>query len=276
MEGKINLDAELYSLQPIPFQTVKLFLTKTLPELGWGQSNEEETLFDAGCGPGGTTTKLILPLFPRLKKCFAVDILPGMIDSAKKHNFDPKIEYSVANLADWSSLEHFENQITKFVSVYCFHWLKDPRKGFENAFRLLKPGGEAAITCVLESSYYSTLIEMHNNPEWTNLFQNVDYVPTFQKYKHDGASCKKMAEDIGFEVLHCKDEKKTNVFRSDKERKDFFWSICVLRPYIHSDRKKAFEQEFLEVLDKLNDIKDASLLLQKDKILEIVIKKPEF
>ncbi|PRD21049.1 UNVERIFIED_CONTAM: hypothetical protein NCL1_52931 [Trichonephila clavipes] len=153
MERNINLDSELYSPQPIPFQP--------------GQSNEEETLFDAGCGPGGTTVKFILPLIPRLKK---------------------------------SSLEHFENQITKFVSVYCFQWLKDPRKGFENVFRLLKPGGEAASTCVLQSSYYSAFIEMHNNnPAWTNLFQNVDHLSTFQKYKYDGADCNKIAEDIGFE-----------------------------------------------------------------------------
>ncbi|GIY65705.1 juvenile hormone acid O-methyltransferase [Caerostris extrusa] len=218
----MTLDAELYNTRPIPFDNVKLFFKDTLPQLGFGKSNEKEIVFDVGCGPGGSTYQLVLPLFrfleklfaidmlpnmiemarkhnshpkyrgtewltflaasaeealspfpyrdnphaiskccidvthlslPRgqvylfrfLEKLFAVDMLPNMIEMARKHNSHPNIEYRVANIEDWSTVKEWEDQITKVVSIYCFHWLKDIRKGFYNMHRLLKTDGEAAI-----------------------------------------------------------------------------------------------------------------------------------
>ncbi|GFY18759.1 methyltransf_25 domain-containing protein [Trichonephila clavipes] len=97
----MNLEPNLYSNERIPLESVKSFLSRTLPQLEWNQSsNKEDVVLDAGCGPGGTTYQLVLPLFSNVKKILAVDLLPAAIDFAKNHNSHPLIEYSVANLED--------------------------------------------------------------------------------------------------------------------------------------------------------------------------------
>ncbi|GFY61920.1 hypothetical protein TNIN_306331 [Trichonephila inaurata madagascariensis] len=45
-----------------------------------------------------------------------------MIAIAKKQNFHPKIEYSVASIEDWSTVKQWKEQMTKVISIHCFHW----------------------------------------------------------------------------------------------------------------------------------------------------------
>ncbi|GIY33702.1 juvenile hormone acid O-methyltransferase [Caerostris darwini] len=96
----MNLDPELYSIRAKPLDSIKAHFTKTLPQLGWGKSGAEVVL-DIGCGPGGITMQLVLPLFPHLKKIFAFDSLPNMIEFAKTNIFHPKIDYSVGDIEEW-------------------------------------------------------------------------------------------------------------------------------------------------------------------------------
>ncbi|GFR33387.1 jhamt [Trichonephila clavata] len=97
----MNLDSELYGVNPIPFLSVRKFFGETLPRIGWSKDDEDDVVLDAGCGPGGTTVHYILPLMPKLKRLYAFDVLSDMIELAQKRNFHPKVRYSVANIEDW-------------------------------------------------------------------------------------------------------------------------------------------------------------------------------
>ncbi|GIY69901.1 hypothetical protein CEXT_537381 [Caerostris extrusa] len=83
----LDLNSELYYQWHEPFESVLHFFKNTLLQVGWGQGHQKRIAMDVGCGPGGTTTQLVLPLFPRLEKVIAVDLLPHMIDIARKHHF---------------------------------------------------------------------------------------------------------------------------------------------------------------------------------------------
>lgn len=74
-----------------------LFLSSTVQKMDWTQP-EEDVVMDIGCGPGSSTRELLLPSFPNVKKLIAVDVLPDMIEFAKKNNACDKIEYYVANI----------------------------------------------------------------------------------------------------------------------------------------------------------------------------------
>ncbi|GFY70521.1 hypothetical protein TNIN_188941 [Trichonephila inaurata madagascariensis] len=198
-----------------------------------------------------------------------------MVELAQRRNFHPKIRYSVANIEDWSTIKHWKGQITKMVSVYCFHWLTDQRKGFQNVYHLLNPGGQAAILIVTGTPLASAVSEMQNNPKWNNFLKGIDtYIKGYNHSKFNTSFYSKILGEIGFEILHCKREVKNDVFVSEKQYRDFFTSICVSTSHIPVDRKKEFLNEFFETLDRHNGRNVNELPVHRGRIMELVIRKP--
>ncbi|GIY88961.1 juvenile hormone acid O-methyltransferase, partial [Caerostris darwini] len=166
----MNLDAKLYGAKIIPYANVKRFFKETLPQIEFSKNDEKDVVLDIGCGPGGCTYHLVLPLFPQLEKLYAIDVLHNMIYNAERNNSHPLIEYSVADIENWPTVKKWEGQISKLVSIYCLHWLEDTKKGFQNIHRLLKPGGKAAICFVMQSIFYDAMKEMENS-KWRSYYE---------------------------------------------------------------------------------------------------------
>ncbi|GFU28723.1 juvenile hormone acid O-methyltransferase [Nephila pilipes] len=270
----MNLEPESYSSQHIPLESVKRFVSETLPRLGWNRSSKEDVVLDVGCGPGGTTFQLVLPLFPGVKKIFAVDLVPEGIEFAKKHNSHQLIEYSVANFEDWSTLKQWEGQITRLVSIYCINWVKDQRNAFQNVFKLLKEGGEAAICFAAGSSYYNATLKVQNDPKWSSYFKGIEnLIPESHHKKYSSSFYKKLLEAIGFEIVYCRDIVITEVISSDKKYRDFFTSLCVLIPHVPTDLKEEVKNDFIEELLRLNGRNDKGLPLFRSNVVELIIKK---
>ncbi|GFY61917.1 juvenile hormone acid O-methyltransferase [Trichonephila inaurata madagascariensis] len=247
---------------------------ESVPRLGWGKGGENETVLDVGCGPGGTTIHLVLPLFPNLQKMIAVDVLPHVIESAERKNFHEKIEYRVANIEEWSTVAQWENQITKLVSIHCLHWLKDQRKGFQNIFKLLKRGGEAALCFSLATSYHAAILEVQKIPKWSSFFKVVEnLVPESHHNKYNHSYYKEMLEEIGFEILYCKEEVKMDVISSDEKYRDFFSSVCAVIPHISVDQREEFKDCFIQELLRQNGRDSEGLPYLKANVIELVLRK---
>ncbi|GFU04701.1 hypothetical protein TNCV_4377481 [Trichonephila clavipes] len=180
---------------------------------------------------------------------------------------------NIVNMA-MSSVELWGNKITKLTAIHCFEWLKDQRKSFCNVFQLLKPGGEAAFCFVLQSSFYAAILEIKKNPKWSSLFERVDdYVPDSHHDNYHAAYYEEMLKQIGFDIIYCKEEVKTDVFTSDEEYREFFPSICTLTSHVPAERKEEFKDDLFLALLQQNGRNSERLPQHWGNMLELVIRK---
>ncbi|GBN76151.1 hypothetical protein AVEN_211368-1 [Araneus ventricosus] len=266
------MHAQLYeSVKPL--DSVVQFLTVTLKELGWYR-RKEELVMDVGCGPGHVTFQFILPPFPDVEKFVAVDYSSSMIETARSNYFHPKIEYHVANFEEKSDLKRWNGQVTKLVSIHCFNWLKNQKLCFQNAYDLLQPGGEAAFYFVLVSDFYAAVVDIYNDPKWRGYFEGVDSrVPESHYKKYDSTYYRKIVEDIGFDVLLCRDELKVNPLSSEKEAKDLYYSLTVLVHHVPQNLKEEFRNDLYEYVLKNGGILEDGTLVHRAVSLELVVRK---
>ncbi|CAL1298253.1 unnamed protein product, partial [Larinioides sclopetarius] len=124
----------------------------------------------------------------------------------------PRITYAVADIEDRSTVQRWEGEITKLTAVHSFNWLKSQRRGFETVHGLLKRGGEAAFYFPLDGPYYDGMIVTGSDPKFRPYFQSAYYcVPESYYNNYDSLHYRKMLMDIGFKIIHCKDEMKEDI-----------------------------------------------------------------
>lgn len=271
----LKLHPKDYTQWHSPIETVVAFFKGKLTELGWDKGDRNEIIMDVGCGPGGTTKGIILPFFPKVEKIIALDVMPDMINIAQDKNAHPQIEYMVADVTEWSTtIEQWEGKITKVISIHCFHWVKNQTEGFKNIYRLLMSGGEAAFFFVLEATYFDTIAALQNSSKWCKYLKGHDNrIPDSHCFKYDSSYYKNLAEEIGYEVLHCRKEEKIDVYSDDVTIKNFFSSLCVLAPYVPEEFKEDFKNDMLQEVIERNGRTDTGLPLHRGQILEMVVRK---
>ncbi|GFR09680.1 juvenile hormone acid O-methyltransferase, partial [Trichonephila clavata] len=168
-----------------------------------------------------------------------------------------------------STLKQLEGQITKLVSIYCINWLKDQRNAFQNIFRLLKKGGGAAVCFPLQTSYNDVLLKVQNDPKWSDFLKNIDtMVSESHQKKWNCTPYKEMLEDIGFEIVYCKEEVVSDVISSEEKFRSFFSSVCVLKQHVPKDRREELKNDFIEELSRQNGRHSNGLPLFTSNVLE--------
>ncbi|XP_055942285.1 juvenile hormone acid O-methyltransferase-like isoform X1 [Argiope bruennichi] len=272
--SKKVLDPELYSAKRTPLDHVKYFISEKLRQLGWGQTEEKEVVLDVGCGPGGNTLQLILPLFPQAEKIFAIDFLPNMIEFARIHNCHPLIEYNAADIENWSMVQQWKGQISKIISIHCVQWLKDKKQGFQNMFELLKPGGEVAFCLVMESPVYASILALKSNSKWNKFVKDADdFVSDDHINKYESSRYLKLLMELGFDVLYFEQGVKSDPFTSDEEYRDFFASICALVPHVPSDQREEFKDDMFQEMLNRNGRDSSGRPVHRANIIEVVARK---
>jgi ubiquinone/menaquinone biosynthesis C-methylase UbiE len=102
------------------------------------------TLVDVGCGPGYLLVDMARALYDL--KFIGVDISPQMIEKATDNitgsGFSERVNFRVGDIQGLP----FESGSLDFVvsTLSLHHWLQ-PRQGFEEILRVLKPGGQFLI-----------------------------------------------------------------------------------------------------------------------------------
>ena len=100
-----------------------------------------QSILETSCGTGRLTRHLRSE-FPPKVQLTATDISNDMISVAKEKLDDPTILYKVA---DGQQLPFDEGTFDLVVNQYGLMFFPDKQKGFDEAYRVLKPGGHFAF-----------------------------------------------------------------------------------------------------------------------------------
>lgn len=151
--------------------------------------SSDPIICDFGCGPAAQYSSFALPYS---KKVYALDNSPQNIEIAIKEN--PNIHFKCENMLETTFSDSYLDGIISFYAI--FHIPKEhDNKFFEEAFRILKPGGRLFIM-THKGDLVQTFNELWNHDD-LNLFAN------FHSEKELISSAKKS----GFTVESCYSEK---------------------------------------------------------------------
>jgi trans-aconitate 2-methyltransferase len=123
------------------------------PQTRWGGAvlerlalGGDETVLDAGCGPGRITEQLVERL-PR-GRVIALDGSPSMIAEARRRlaRFGKRVDFLVADLGRPFELPGGVGA-DAILSTATFHWVPDHDALFRNLAAVLRPGGQLVAQC---------------------------------------------------------------------------------------------------------------------------------
>jgi len=108
------------------------------------QVNAEDEILDVACGPGIVSCWLAR----KAKRVTGADLVPAMLDQARRRQADASLNNLQWSLADADHLPFSENSFTCVVTRYSFHHLLDPRQTLREMARVCRPGGRIAVVDV--------------------------------------------------------------------------------------------------------------------------------
>jgi juvenile hormone acid methyltransferase len=102
-------------------------LSEYINRMSWKTGDR---VLDLGCGPGGVTTKLLMPRLPAdFGLLIGADLSADMIQYASNKYTHPKLKFTQFDLAkDIENTSHLQpSGFDKIFSFFCLHWIPDQR-----------------------------------------------------------------------------------------------------------------------------------------------------
>lgn len=139
-----------FTKQAIPFANVlghsneeamKLFIRMTT-------INSQDTVLDVACGPG----LLACALAPHARHITGIDLVPAMIEKARKSQNEKRISNIDWKIGDVLPLPFNDSSFSVVVARYVFHHFLKPEAVLKEMARVAKPCGKVAIIDVFTSS----------------------------------------------------------------------------------------------------------------------------
>lgn len=178
--------------------------------------NSNKLIVDLGTGPGYLTKQLAIKTN---LKVHAIDINTKMLELAKelidKNGLSKKVEYYIQ---DVHNLSYQDNSVDYIVSYSCIHHWVEPVRGLQECFRVLKPGGKIIII----DTHPKSLLALEHLRDYIE----PEYLPILEEAFEESYSEKHVSE-----MIEKAGGKEYEIKRFNFEPEDF-----------------------LEVIDELNDI----------------------
>lgn len=204
----------------------------------------DETVLDAGCGPGRLAEELLRRV-PR-GRVIGLDVDPSMVAAAKARlaPVGPRAEIHQADLVQLPDLPPVDVVFSNAV----LHWIEDHDAVFAAFFRRMKPGGELLVQCGGEGN-----IERARTLA-RSLMAEAPFAPHFKSWTppwwyYDDASTSERLFIAGFTEVQTRLEPSPVTF-PDREAMDRFLRAVVLNPYLQrlptEDLKTRFVDVFLD------------------------------
>ncbi|XP_033226593.1 juvenile hormone acid O-methyltransferase-like [Belonocnema kinseyi] len=159
---------------------------------------------DIGCGPGNHSRDLILPKLSPECSIVGVDISKNMIDYARKYCAKEKrMTFKVMDIETRDLKKEDIEAYDNGLSFFCLHWVQDVRCGFENIFKLLRPGGHFIALSVVDGSALFTYPKLAKYPRYKEYMKDyLKYITPIHYEENPRSSLKKICEEVGFGVVH--------------------------------------------------------------------------
>jgi ubiquinone/menaquinone biosynthesis C-methylase UbiE len=108
------------------------------------QVNAQDEVLDVACGPGIVSCWLARST----RSVTGTDLVPAMLDQARRRQADAGLDNLQWCLADANQLPFPENSFTCVVTRYSFHHFLDPQLVLREMARVCRPGGRIAVADV--------------------------------------------------------------------------------------------------------------------------------
>nr|UJH41151.1 juvenile hormone acid methyltransferase-6 [Pardosa pseudoannulata] len=275
LQAIMNRNANLYEgVREMPIKDTIPFLENFVSRMDWSRQ-DTDVVMDVGCGPSGICDKFCLSTFPRIKKFIGLDISEGMLELAKGKNKDQRVEYQLADIQNKNTVEKWFQQISKVISTYCFHWIKNVEEASRNIYNLLKPGGEASLLLLVNCNIWDSYELLYSNPKWNKYIKDVhSYVPEAHHKKYGIGYFSSFFENIGFKVLLAQYQDREFVFRDDIACKDSLNVFCTFINHIPEEMKEDFMNDLFTGFLKQNERNSEGKPVMIYGTIEILLKKP--
>ncbi|GIY53260.1 methyltransf_25 domain-containing protein [Caerostris extrusa] len=213
---------------------------------------------------------LLIKLFPKVKKIITIDKKSVTINYIKLESGLPQRHYSHGDIENWSTLKEWEGKISKLVSNQCFHQVKDYKTCFQNVFKLLKPGGEAAIFFCLQPGYVGWHCKMIGDPGSEKYFDGkLPEMPSTQFTDIMASYYETMLQKIGFSVITCESEARFIPFERDDDISLALTSLKMPEACIEIFKRDAYDT--LKKCFPHNPLKPGTISF----FLTVILRKPE-
>ncbi|XP_028130373.1 juvenile hormone acid O-methyltransferase-like isoform X2 [Diabrotica virgifera virgifera] len=108
-----------------------------------------ESILEFGAADGNTSVTSVLPELPKdYKEYVLTDVSPDMVEYMKKNLNIPRSKIMQHDIGTIKLQDELKNKFDHIISIFVMHMLPNPRQGFININKMLKPGGQAVVSFV--------------------------------------------------------------------------------------------------------------------------------
>ncbi|GFQ71972.1 jhamt [Trichonephila clavata] len=232
------------------------FVNRCIEKFQW-QDLSKDVIMDIGCGHELNCCIAILDQFPDVRELIAVDKDSTVFQKA--HTRERRIRFCVGDIQERDSLKSYEGKMDKVISTNTFDEIIDKEMSFRNAYRLLKPGGEAGFYFCVNTYMHKFLSVLSEIPKYAAIIED-KYAKNLNPPEHGKQYYKELLEKIGFKQVLAFDNEKRVLFPSDQSFKDDFLEHLKTYLKLSPEATETSEAEVVELYEKVFGRTDGKLL----------------